>query len=71
MWLVWNWEESFKFFVDLEKGHAIQNQIRIISYDEKEITDEEKIIKKPFLFYKALFKKKKSTSQKSYLFEWS
>ena len=55
MWLVWNWEESFKFFVDLEKGHAIQNQIRIISYDEKEITDEEKIIKRPFLFYKALF----------------
>ena len=52
-----DWKKSFKFFVDLEKRHAIQNQIRTISCDKKEITDEREIIKKVFKFYKALFQK--------------
>ena len=55
------WKKSFKFFVDLEKRHAIQ--IRTISCDKKDITDAREIIKKVFKFYKALFQKK-STSQR-------
>ena len=42
----------------------IQNYIITISCDEKEITDEQKITDKLFKFYKVLFQKKISVSNK-------
>ena len=36
-------EKSSKFFLNLEKNRAVQNQIRTISCNEKEITDKKEI----------------------------
>lgn len=57
-------EKSSKFSYNLEKKHAIQNQIRTVSGNETGITNEHEIINKLFKYYKALFPKK-SMSQKS------
>ena len=51
-------EKSSKFFLNLEKNCAVQNQIRTISCSEKEITDEKEINTELFKFYKVLFEPK-------------
>ena len=57
-----NWyehrEKLSKFFLDLEKNCAVQNQLRTISCSEKEITDEKEINTELFKFYKMLFEPK-------------
>ena len=55
-------EKSSKFFLNLEKNRAVQNQIRTISCSEKEITDEKEINTELFKFYKALFEPKINVS---------
>ena len=51
-------EKSSKFFLNLEKNCAVQNQIRTISCSQKEITDEKEINTELFKFYKVLFEPK-------------
>ena len=43
-------EKSSKFFLNLEKNCAVQNQIRTISCSEKEITEEKEINTELFKF---------------------
>ena len=47
-----------KFFLNLEKNYAVQNERRNISCCEKEITDEKEINTELFMFYKVLFETK-------------
>ena len=49
--------KSSKFFLNLEKNCAVQNQIRTISCSEKEIADEKEI-----KFYRAPFEPKINVS---------
>ena len=55
-------DKSSKYFLNLEKNRAVQNQIRTISCSEKEITDEKEINTELFKFYKALFEPKINVS---------
>ena len=61
-----NWyehgEKSSKFFLNLEKSRAIQNLVRIIKCDSKELTDIKEINEHIFKFYLNLFKKKNYSS---------
>ena len=47
-------EKSTKFFLNLEKHHVIQNQIRTNFCLEKEIIDEKELNTELLKFYKAL-----------------
>ena len=51
-----NWyehgEKSLKYFVNLEKSRAVQNQIRNILKDNIEINNQKDINKKLYLYYK-------------------
>ena len=47
-----------KFFLNLEKNRAVENQIRTISCSETETSDEKQINTELFKFYKALFEPK-------------
>ena len=51
-----NWyehgEKSSKYFVNLEKSRAVQNQIRNILKDNIEINNQKDINKKLYLYYK-------------------
>ena len=49
---------SSKFFLDLEKQHALLNQVRTLFCGEKEVTDKHKINQKLQCFYKNLFTEK-------------
>ena len=51
-----------KFFLNLEKNRAVQNQIRNILCSEKGITEEKEINTELFKFYKALFEPKINVS---------
>ena len=55
-------EKSSKFFLNLEKNRAIQNQVRTISCSDKEISDEKEINTELFKFYKTLFEPKTNVS---------
>lgn len=56
-------EKSSKFFLNLEKHHAIQSQLRKVIVNEKEITSPEDINNEIFHFYKNLFTEKISSSK--------
>ena len=51
-------EKSSKFFLNLEKYCAVQNQLRSMSCSEKEIFDGKEIKTELFKLYKALFEPK-------------
>ena len=57
-----NWyedgEKSSKFFLNLEKDWAIQNQIRLLKIGEKEINDQSEILQNLYQFYEELYSKK-------------
>ena len=55
-------EKSSTFFINLEKNRALQNQIRTISFSEKDITDEKVINTELFKFYEGLFEPKINVS---------
>ena len=54
-----NWYEygkkSSKFFLNLEKCHAVKSQVRSVIVDDNHYENPEKINKQLFLFYKNLF----------------
>ena len=54
-----NWykhgEKSSKFFLNLEKSRAVQNQIRNVLIDNIEINNQKDINKELYLYYKNLF----------------
>ena len=51
-------EKSSKFFLNLEKQHALLNQVRTLLCGEKEVTDKHKINQELERFYKNLFTEK-------------
>ena len=51
-------EKSSKFFLNLEKKHALLNQVRTLHCCEKEVTDKHKINQELERFYKNLFTEK-------------
>ena len=51
-------EKSSKFFLNLEKDRAIQNQIRLLKIGEKEIKDQSEILQNLYQFYEELYSKK-------------
>ena len=57
-----NWyedgEKSSKFFLNLEKDRAIQNQIRLLKIGKKEIKDQSEILQNLYQFYEELYSKK-------------
>ena len=40
MQLVWIWGEIFKIFLNLERQHALQNQVRTFLCGQNEITEK-------------------------------
>ena len=62
-----NWyehgEKSSKFFLNLEKSHAVQNQIRNILKDNTEINNQKDINKELYLYHKNLFNERQYLSQ--------
>ena len=60
MRLVRIWGKIFKIFLNLEKHCTIQNQIRTVITNGKEITNESEISEQLSLFYKTLFQEKLS-----------
>ena len=53
-----NGEKSSKFFLNLEKHRATQNQIRSLKIGEKEIKDQSEILQNLYQFYEELYSKK-------------
>ena len=57
-----NWYEfgkkSLKFFLNLEKQHALQNQVRTVVCGQNEIMDKNQINHQLHHFYKTLFTEK-------------
>ena len=51
-------EKSTKCFLNLEKQHALLNQVRTLLCGEKEVTDKHKINQELEYFYKKLFTEK-------------
>ena len=49
-------EKSSKFFLNLEKSHAIQGQVRTVIYDGKETNDEAEINNHIYSFFNYLYK---------------
>ena len=62
-----NWyehgEKSSKFFLNLEKSRAVQNQIRNILKDNIGINNQKDINKELYLYYKNLFNKRQHLSE--------
>ena len=62
-----NWykhgEKSSKFFLNLEKSRAVQNQIRNVLIDNIEINNQKDINKELYLYYKNLFNKRQHLSE--------
>ena len=52
-----NGEKSSKFFLNLEKNCFVQNQIRKLIIEEKELTEQNEITNNIFTFYQNLFSK--------------
>ena len=52
------WRKSSKFFLNLEKQHALLNQVRTLLCGEKDITDKHKINQELECFNKNLFTEK-------------
>ena len=50
-------EKSTKFFLNLEKKRGVQNRIRKLIVEEKEITNHKEISKNIKAFYETLFKR--------------
>ena len=50
-------EKSIKFFLNLEKKRGVQNRIRKLIVEEKEITDHKEISRNIKTFYETLFKR--------------
>ena len=57
-----NGEKSSKFFLNLEKHRATQNQIRLLKIGEKEIKDQSEILQNLYQFYEELYSKNVSNS---------
>ena len=55
--MVWAWREIHKFFLNLEKKRGVQNRIRKLIVEEKEITDHKEISRNIKTFYETLFKR--------------
>ena len=51
-------EKPSKFFLNLEKQYALQNQVRTLLYGQNEITDKNQINHQLHHFYKTLFPEK-------------
>ena len=51
-------EKSSKFFLNLEKQHALQNQVRTLLFGQNEITDKNQINHRLHNIYKTLFTEK-------------
>ena len=51
-------EKSSKFFLNLEKPHALLNQVRTVLCGEKEVTEKHRINQELEWFYKNLFTEK-------------
>ena len=49
-------EKSSKFFLNLEKSHVIQSQVRTVIYNDKETNDETEINNHIYSFFKYLYK---------------
>ena len=62
-----NWyehgEKSSKFFLNLEKSRAVQNQIRNVLIDNIEINNQKDINKELYLYYKNLFNERQHLSE--------
>ena len=62
-----NWyehgEKSSKFFLNLEKSRAVQNQIRNILKDNIVINNKKDINKELYLYYKNLFNERQHLSE--------
>ena len=58
-------EKSVKFFLNLEKKRGVQNQIRKLIVEEKEITDHKEISKNIKALYETLFKRNFSKCRKT------
>ena len=60
----YNWykhgEKSSKFFLNLEKSRAVQNQIRNILLANKEINNQKDIYKQLYLYYKNVFNERQN-----------
>ena len=63
----YNWykhgEKSSKFFLNLEKSRAVQNQIRNVLIDNIEINNQKDINKELYLYYKNLFNERQHLSE--------
>ena len=59
-----NGEKSSKFFLNLEKNCFVQNQIRKLIIEEKELTEQIEITNNIFTFYQNLFSKQTNFKQK-------
>ena len=63
----WNWyehgEKSTKFFLNLEKHHAIQSQIHSVVINQDEITDQDELNKQIYSFVNLYFRVKFSFKQ--------
>ena len=55
-------QKSTKFFLNLEKKRGVQNRIRKLIVEDKEITDHKEISKNIKTFYETLFKRNFSKS---------
>ena len=58
-----NGEKSSKFFLNLEKNCFVQNQIRKLIIEEKELTEQNEINNNIFTFYQNLFSKQTDFKQ--------
>ena len=62
-----NWykhgEKTSNFFLNLEKPHAFQNQIRNILIDNIEINNQKDINNELYLYYKNLFNERQHLSE--------
>ena len=62
-----NWYEfgkkSLKFFLNLEKQHALQNQVRTLLHGQNEITNKNQVNHQLHHFYKTLFTEKLQISK--------
>ena len=57
MWMVWAWWETKEVLFDPWKKWGVQNQIRKLIVEEKEINDHKDISKNIKAFYETLFKR--------------
>ena len=60
-------EKSSKFFLNLEKSRAVQNQIRNILIGNIEVNSQQDINNELYLYYKNLFNERQHLSKTEFL----